>query len=122
MNSGAMDHIIGELDWLTMHEPYTGADQIHTPNDSDMEITRIGTSLIPTSVCDLVLNKVLHVPSTHKNLISIHRFTLDNDTYIEFHHFFFLIKDQKNEEGATARAMYRWSLPPYHLLHPSSRS
>jgi hypothetical protein len=82
----------------SMHEPYTGTDQIHIANGSGMEITRIGTSLIPTSSCDLVLNKVLHVPSTHKNIISIHRFTLDNDTYIEFHLFLFLIKDQKTRK------------------------
>jgi hypothetical protein len=60
-----------------------------------MSITQIGTSFIPTSDCDLVLNNVLHVPSTHKNLISVHHFTLDNDTYIEFHPFFFFIKDRK---------------------------
>jgi hypothetical protein len=90
-----MDHIIGELDRLTMHEPYTGTDQIHTTNGSGMEITQIGTTFIPTSDHDLVLNKVLHFPSTHKNLISVHHFTLDNDTYIEFHPFFFLVKDQK---------------------------
>jgi hypothetical protein len=28
-----------------MHEPYTGTDQIHTTNDSGMEITQIGTTL-----------------------------------------------------------------------------
>jgi hypothetical protein len=95
MDSGVTDHITGELDQLTMHEPYTGIDQIHAANDSGMAITRIGTSFIPTFDCDLVLNKVLHVPSTHKKLISVHRFTLDNYTYIEFHLFFFLIKDQK---------------------------
>jgi hypothetical protein len=70
-------------------------DQIHATNDSGMSITQIGTSFIPTSDCDLVLNNVLHVPSTHKNLISVHHFTLDNDTYIEFHPFFFFIKDRK---------------------------
>jgi hypothetical protein len=88
MDPRATDHITGELDWLMMHEPYTGTDQIHTANGSGMEITRIGTSIVPTSGCDLVLNKVLHVSSTHKNLIAIHCFTLDNDTYIEFHPFF----------------------------------
>jgi hypothetical protein len=69
MDPGATDHITGELDWLMMHEPYIGTDQIHTTNNLGMEITQIGTSLIPTSRRDLVLNKVLHVPSTHKNLI-----------------------------------------------------
>jgi hypothetical protein len=92
---GSTDHITGELDRLMMHDPYTSTDQIHIANDSGMEIIRIDTSIIPTSGHDLVLNKVLHVPSMHKNLISVHRFTLDNDTYIEFHPFFFLLRIKK---------------------------
>jgi hypothetical protein len=81
-----------------MHDPYTGTDQIHATNGSGMAITRIGTSLIPTSDRDLVLNNVLHVPATHKNLISIHHFTLDNNTFIEFHPYFFFIKDKKTKK------------------------
>jgi hypothetical protein len=92
-DSGATDHITGELDWLTIYEPYTGPDQIHAANGLGMDITQIGSSIIPSSGCDLVLNNVLHVSSTHKNLISVHCFTLDNDTLIEFHPYFFLIKD-----------------------------
>jgi hypothetical protein len=88
-----MDHITGDLDRLTMHEPYHGNDQIHAANGPGMSITRIGNSIIPTPSHNLVLNNVLHVPSTHKNLVFVHRFTLDNDTLIEFHPYFFLIKD-----------------------------
>jgi hypothetical protein len=32
---------------LTMHETYTGTDQIHAANGSGMDITRIGTSIVP---------------------------------------------------------------------------
>jgi hypothetical protein len=78
-----------------MHEPYTGMDQIQAATGSSMDITRIGTSIVPTSSRDLIINNVLLVPSTHKSLISIHRFTLANDTFIEFHTYFFLIKDRK---------------------------
>jgi hypothetical protein len=77
-----------------MHDPYSGHDQIHEANSSGMDIARIGKSIIPTPSSDLVLHNVLHVPSTHKNLISVHHFTLDNDTFIEFHPYFFLIKDR----------------------------
>jgi hypothetical protein len=56
-----------------------------------MNIACIDNSIIPTPTCDLTLNNVLHVSSSHKNLISVHRFTLDNDTFIEFHPFFFLV-------------------------------
>jgi hypothetical protein len=87
-NSGTTDHIIGDLDKLTMHDHYAGHDQIHDANETGIDITRIGKTIIPTFHRDLVLNHVLHVSSTQKNLIYVHRFTLDNDTFIEFHLFF----------------------------------
>jgi hypothetical protein len=88
-------HITGELDKLMMHDVYCSNDQIHMANGLGVDITRIGKSIIPTPTHNLTLNNVLHVPSAHKILISIHHFTLDNDTFIEFHPFFFLIKDRK---------------------------
>jgi hypothetical protein len=94
-DSGAMDHITGDLNKLTMHNTYLSNDQIHAANGSGMDISCIGNSITHTPSRNLMLNNVLHVPSTHKSLISVHRFTLDNDTFIEFHPYFFLIKDQK---------------------------
>jgi hypothetical protein len=92
---GAIDHITSDLDKLTMHDPYLGNDQIYVVNGLGMDITRIGNSIIPTSSRNLMLKNVLHVPSTHKNLIFVHQFNLDNDTFIEFLPFFFLMKDKK---------------------------
>jgi hypothetical protein len=97
-DSGATDHITGELDKLTMQEAYTGPDQIHTTNGAGMEISHVGSSIIPTSTRNLVLKNVLHVPTATKNLISVHKFTLDNDMFIEFHPFYFFIKDHKTRK------------------------
>jgi hypothetical protein len=66
MDSGATDHITGDLDKLTMHDYYSGNDQIHAANGSGMDITRVGNSIIPTPRGNFILNNVLHVPSTHK--------------------------------------------------------
>jgi hypothetical protein len=105
-DSGATDHITGDLDQLIMHEPYHDNNQIHVVNGSCISITRIGNSIIPTPSRHLVLNNVLHFPSTHKNLIFIHRFTLDNNTFIGFHPYFFLINQgSKNEEGASVQSV-----------------
>jgi hypothetical protein len=49
----------------------------------------IDNYVIPTPTRDIHLNKVLHVPSTSKNIASIHRLTYDNNVSIEFHHFSF---------------------------------
>jgi hypothetical protein len=97
-NSGTTDHITGELDKLTMHDRYNGNHQIHAANGVGIEISRIGKSIIPTPSRNFVLNNVLHVPTAHKNLISVHLFTLDNNTFIEFHPYFFLIKDRKTRK------------------------
>jgi hypothetical protein len=94
-DSSSTDHITSDLDHLMMHDPYTSHVQVHAANRLGMDITRIGTSTIPTTTGPLTLNDVLHVPSANKNLIYVHRFMLDNDTFIEFHPYFFLIKDQK---------------------------
>jgi hypothetical protein len=90
-----MDHITEDLDKLTMHDRYIGTGQVHAANGQDMNINRVGKTIIPTSGRSLILDNVLHVPSTHKSLNSVHRFTLDNDIFIEFHSYFFLIKDRK---------------------------
>jgi hypothetical protein len=76
IDSGATDHITGELDKLTMHNAYNGTDQIHAANGTGMEISHIGTSIIPTPPRNFVLNNVLHAPTASKNLISIQKFTL----------------------------------------------
>jgi hypothetical protein len=89
-----MDHITGELEKLTMHERYNGNDQIRVANGAGMNIVHIGNSVLPNSTRPLHLNKVLHVPRTHKHLISIHQFNLGNNMFIELHLFFFLIKYQ----------------------------
>jgi hypothetical protein len=102
-----------------MHDPYTSMDQIHAVNGIGMDITSIGTSIVRTSTRNLTLNNVLHVPTTHKNLISVHRFTLDNDTFTEFHPFFFSIKDQKTRKVLLHRpckdGMYPLPPPVYRF-------
>jgi hypothetical protein len=76
---------MGNLDKFSMHDHYAGADQVHAANGTGMIISRIGKSVIPTPSHDLVLNNVLHVSSPHKNLVSVHRFTLDNDIILDYY-------------------------------------
>jgi hypothetical protein len=93
-DSAAIDHVTGALEKLNMREQYHGQEQIHTADGLGMHITHIGNSIIPTPSCDIHLKKVLHVPHTSKNIITIHRLTYDNNVSIEFRLFSFLIKDR----------------------------
>ena len=58
-----------------------------------MDITHVGNSVVKTPVKDLHLNNVLHVPHASKNLVSVHRFALDNNVLIIFYPYSFVIKD-----------------------------
>jgi hypothetical protein len=93
-NTGATHHITGELNNLTMRDSYHGNDRVNTANGQGMEISHVGTSIVHNPVQNFYLRDILHVPTATRNLLSVHRFTLDNRVFIEFHPFYFLIKDQ----------------------------
>jgi hypothetical protein len=99
LDSGATDHITGELNKLMMHDRYHGNDQVKTADGTGMHINHIGNSVIPTAHDPLHLTNVLHVPCAHKHLVSVHRFNIDNHTFIELHPYFFLIKDQVTKKA-----------------------
>jgi hypothetical protein len=71
-DTGATDHITSELDKLAIRERYNGTDQIHAANGSGMNIKHIGQYTICTPKKNLQLHNILHVPSTKKNLVSVH--------------------------------------------------
>lgn len=93
-DTGATDHITGELDKLSFREKYNGGDQVHTADGTGMDINHIGKATIHTQTCNLSLDHILHVPQATKNLVSVHRLTADNNVFLEFHPNFFLIKDR----------------------------
>jgi hypothetical protein len=95
VNSGATDHITGELEKLTVRNKYQGGDQIHMVSGAGMDISHIGHAVVNTPHRPIHLNNILYVPKARKNLISVHRLTIDNSIFVELHPFFFLIKDQK---------------------------
>ncbi|XP_073360779.1 uncharacterized protein [Aegilops tauschii subsp. strangulata] len=98
-DTGATNHITGELDKLTIRDKYRGGDQVHTASGSGMDITHVGSSIVKTPNKFFHLNRILHVPETSKSLLSVHRFTLDNRVLIEFYPFFFLVKDLDTRRG-----------------------
>jgi hypothetical protein len=93
-DSTAIDHMTSDLDKLNMQEKYHGQEQIHTADGSGMHIVHIDKPIIPASTLNIHLNKILHVPSISKNLVSIHCLTYDNNVSVEFHLFSFVIKDR----------------------------
>ncbi|XBI83490.1 hypothetical protein VPH35_091992 [Triticum aestivum] len=102
VDSGATNHITNELEKVTMKEKYCGKNQIYTSNSKGMRISHVVHSLFSTPRRKMYLKKILLVPSAVKNLLSFHRIDIDNHVFLEFHPYFFLIKDQ-----ATKKILYR---------------
>jgi hypothetical protein len=63
-------------------------------NDHHIHVIGCGNASLPNS---LTLNNVLHAPKLIKNLVSVRKFTIDNDVSVEFDPFGFTMKDFQTE-------------------------
>jgi hypothetical protein len=98
VDSGATDNITSDLEKLTVRDEYSGNDQIHTVSGVGMKIHQIGQSTLCTPDRNLLLEKVLYAPATNRNLIFVHRFTSNNDAFLEIYPNFFLVKDRATKK------------------------
>jgi hypothetical protein len=84
-DADATYHITANLSKPSTQEKYTGCDHVHTASGNGMQICHIGHSMLCTPHSSLHLKDILYVPSASKNLLSVHKLTLDNDVFLEFH-------------------------------------
>jgi hypothetical protein len=120
MDSGATDHITGELEKITVRDSYRGQDQVHTASGSSMKISNVGSTILHTPHKRLHLHNILHVPTANKSLALVHRLASNNNVLIAFHPNLFLIKDR-----ATKRIIHQGKceggLYPLRLQEAKSR-
>ena len=124
MDSGATDHITGELEKLSFHDRYHGGEQVHTASGAGMKIDHIGHSILQSPVRDIHLNNVLHVPSANKSLLSVHRLVKDNNAFLELHPKHFSLKEQVTRrtllEGRCEGGLYPLK-PQLHTPSPPNK-
>jgi len=93
-DTGATHHLIIEMNNLNMSsEEYTGADQIRVGNGSSLSITHTGSATLFVFCTQFLLQNLLLVPDICKNLLSVSKFTHDNNVFFEFHATHSLIKN-----------------------------
>ena len=66
------------------------SNNITVGNGHHIPVVGSGHASLPNS---LTLNNVLHAPKLIKNLVSVRKFTIDNDVSVEFNPFGFSVKD-----------------------------
>jgi hypothetical protein len=98
-DTGATDHITSDLDHLAVRERYNGGEQVQVGNGAGLRILHTGHSMINTATRPLALRNILHVPDISKNLLSVHKFSRDNDVFFEYHPWYFFIKDRQSRKA-----------------------
>jgi hypothetical protein len=124
-DTGATDHIKSKLDKLTMREKYGGTDQVHTASRPGMPISHVGQSTIHAHDRNLILKNILHVSNASKNLVFVHMFAHDNNTFFEFHPWYFILKDWDTRKpllhGRCRNGLYPFPLQAWLSKHPSNK-
>ena len=116
---GATHHITYDLNNLNLQqEEYTGQDQVHVGNGQGLPINHLGSSSLSFPHANFLLKNILHVPQIKKKkLLSVSKFTSDNNVNFKFHPSFYCVKDPMS--GATLlKGQYNHGL--YSLSPPQS--
>ena len=94
-DSGATHHLTPDFANLNLKaEEYHGPNQIRIGNGIGLKVKHIGFTKLSIPSSSFLLHDVLHVPHITKNFISVHKFTSDTNTSIEFHPSYFFVQDR----------------------------
>lgn len=83
-DTGATDHITGEVEKLAVRYMYNGTDQIHTANGTGTNIRHIGQSTILTPNRNLHHHNILHVLPQRKILFLFTALHLIRMSFLNF--------------------------------------
>ena len=81
IDSGASDHMTGNIHHLERPIPTKGKPKIHLPNGKTLEITHIGDVNLQNN---LKLKHVLYIPEFHHSLLSVSKLIQDSDCRVKF--------------------------------------
>jgi hypothetical protein len=103
----------------TISPPFSSTPSIIVGNGALLPITATGSHTFSLPHRNLVLNNVLVSPNIIKNLISIRRFTTDNNCSIEFDPFGLSVKDLQTR-NVIARCNSSGDLYPFYTPSTST--
>lgn len=114
-----MHHISPDLTTFHQIEDYKGPYQVHVGYGNHIPIHHTSNSTLPSSSHLFCLNKI-HVSSINKCLLSIRRFSRDNNVFPEFHQYHFdvfrsLVEKKINNKIKAIQSDYSKDINSYHL-------
>ena len=94
LDSAASHNITSDLSNLSIHSEYDGTDEVILGDGSGLAMSHIGSLALLFPHRTFTLRDTLCVPNLCRNLISVHHLTKQNNVFVEFHPFHFLMKDK----------------------------
>ncbi|KAJ0095566.1 hypothetical protein Patl1_15302 [Pistacia atlantica] len=128
MDSGTTDHVTSDLSQMHSSMNYEGAEQLQVGNGEFLNISHIGFTSSPSSLQSkcLHLKNVLCVPNITKNLLSISKFTKDNNVVVEFHSYCCVFKDKVTKtvllQGELKAGLHQLNLTSTYLANCNDQS
>ena len=98
MDTGATSHLASDAGNLTSLSSNCNYNLVFVGNGSSIPVTQTGHKTLPSPNQPLHLNHVLVTLDIIKNLISVRKFTTDNDASIEFDRYGFSVKDSLTKQ------------------------
>ncbi|TYI46569.1 hypothetical protein E1A91_D13G115300v1, partial [Gossypium mustelinum] len=84
-DSGATHYLTNSASSLGEPLAYNGPGKVYVGNDTALPVLSMGQSTLSTSSRHLYMKSLLHVPGITKSLLSVSKFTKDNQVMVEFY-------------------------------------
>lgn len=92
-DTDATHHVTPEFFEIQQLNHYKGGDQLYVGNGTGFPIQNTGNSYFPSHDRTFHFKCILHVSSITKPLLSVQKFSHDNNVFFEFHVDCFFVKD-----------------------------
>ena len=94
LDSAASHNITSDLSNLSIYSEYDGTNEVILGDGSDLAVSHIGSLALHSPHRTFTFRDTLYVLNLCKNLISVHHLTKQNNVFVEFHSFYFLVKNK----------------------------
>lgn len=97
LDSGATNHVTNDFNNLSLQQSYPASANIMVGNGHTVLVSHSGKGILPTPH-PFSLTELLHVPSIHHNLLSVHKLASDNNCRLIFDDSGFVIQDKQTNQ------------------------
>ncbi|XP_019157569.1 PREDICTED: uncharacterized protein LOC109154164 [Ipomoea nil] len=99
-DTGATSYATLDAQMLDHSEVYTGGDVLCVGSGAGFDVSSIGHVTIRSVLKPLNLSRILHVPKLSLPLLSVHKFSADNNVFFEFNKDVFFCEALHHQSGS----------------------